>query len=136
MLTLSEDEAQTKDFNVEEATTPVKTIVTDVGALTSTWRAYGLSPDILALVKGGTASTEAAPAAHTYAGPVSVVAKDLALEVTCTNDVVFNIYNAAVLARFDGGIGRENLLELEVKASAQDPGDGSSPYMISFPNPS
>lgn len=134
-LTLSEDEAQTKDFNVEEATTPVKTIVTDVGAVTITWRAYDLSPALLAVVKGGTASTGAAPAEHTYGGPVSVAAKDLALQITTTNGVVFNVYNAAVLARFDGGIGRENLLEVEVRASAQDPGDGSSPYQISFPNP-
>lgn len=135
-LTLSEDEAQTKDFNVEEVTTPVKTIVTSVGALTATWRAYDLSPATLALVKGGTSTTPAAPAAHTYDGPLSVVAKDLALEITTTNDVVIKVYNAAVLARFDGSVGRENLLELEISAIAQDPGDGTSPYQISFPNPS
>ncbi|WP_372932442.1 hypothetical protein [Mariniphaga sediminis] len=134
-LTLSEDEAQTKDFNVEEATTPVKSIVTDVGALTANWRAYDLSPALLAVVKGGTATTPAAPADHTYDGPVSVVAKDLALEITTTNDIVFKVYNAAVIARFDGGVGRENLLEVEVRASAQDPGDGSSPYQFKFPNP-
>ena len=70
----------------------------------------------------------------TYDGPVSVVAMELALEVITTNDVVFNIYNASVIARFDGAISRENLLELEVKATALDPGDGSSPYQFRLPD--
>lgn len=137
-LTISEDEAQTKDFNVEEVTTPVKTIVTDVGALTAQWRAYDLTPSLVAIVKGGTAGTAGtgAAAVNTYAGPLSVTTMDLALEITTTNDVVFSVYKAAVLARFDGGVGRENLLELEVRAIAQDPGDGGSPYMIELPNPS
>lgn len=136
-LTISEDEAQTKDFNVEEATTPVISIVTDVGALTATWRGYDLTPTLIALVKGGTAGTDGSgeTAVVTYAGPVSVATMNLALEITTTNNAVFQIYKAAVLARFDGGIGRENLLEVEVRAIAQDPGDGSSPYMIKLPNP-
>lgn len=134
-FTLSEDEAQTKDFKVEEVTTPVKTTVTDVGALSATWRCYNISPAILAMVKGGTATTPAAPTAHTYDGPVSVATKDLALEITTTDNVVFAVYKAAVLARFDGSMGRENILELEVRAIAQDPGNGESPYKITFPNP-
>ncbi len=134
-MTISEDEAQTKDFKVEEVTTPVKTTVTDVGALSATWRCYDISPAILALVKGGTATTPAAPTAHTYDGPISVTTKSLALEITTTDDVVFEVYKCAVLARFDGGVGRESILELEVKAIAQDPGDGGSPYQITFPNP-
>lgn len=135
-LTLSEDEATIKDFKVEETSTPVKSVVTDAGALTAKWRAYDLSVEMLELVKGGTGTENAAPTAHTYAGPVQVVAQDLALEIVTTDDdVTFEIYNAAVVARFDGTISRENLLEVEITAKAQDPGDGSSPYMISLANP-
>ena len=57
-------------------------------------------------------------------------------EITTTNDVTFEIYNASVIARFDSTLGRENLLEVEVTATALDPGDGGSPYRISLPNPS
>ena len=135
-LTLSEDEATMKDFKVEETTTPVKSIVTDVGALTAKWRAYDISVEMIETVKGGTGTESEAPTDHTYAGPVQVVAQDLALEITTTNGVVIEIYNAAVVARFDGSISRESLLEMEVTAKAQDPGDGTSPYMISLPNPS
>lgn len=132
-LTISEAEAQTKDFKVEETSTPVKTIVTDVGALSVKWRAYDLTPSLVAVVKGGTAGSSTG--VLTYAGPVSVAALNLALEITTTNGVVFNIYNAAVIARFDGGVSSESLLEMEVTAKAQDPGSNASPYMIKVPNP-
>lgn len=137
-FTLSEDEAQKKEFKVEEVTSPVKEIVTDAGALTGKWRAYDLTPSLMTVVKGGASGTAGAGASAmvTYAGPTSVVALELALEVTTTNNAVFNIYKASVLARFDGGISAESLLEMEVSAKALDPGDGGSPYMISLPNPS
>jgi len=136
-LTLSEDEAQTKEFNVEEATTAVKRIVTSVGSLAIKWRAYDLTPSLVVVVKGGTAGTAGSggTAKLTYAGPVSVTTLELALEITTTNGVVFNIYKASVLARFDGGVSAESLLEMEVNATALDPGAGTSPYMISLPNP-
>jgi len=137
-LTLSEEEAQTKEFNVEEVSSPVKEIVTDAGALTAKWRAYDLTPSLVVVVKGGTASTEGtgATAMVTYAGPTSVASIDLALQIETTNGVIWNIYKASVLARFDGGISAENLLEMEVSAKALDPGAGTSPYGFKLPNPS
>lgn len=134
-LTLSEDEATIKDFNVEETSTPVKSIVTNSGALQIKWRAYDMSVKMLEKVKGGVGTEGVSPSPHTYDGPTQVIAKDLALEVTTTEDIVFKIYKAAVVARFDGSISRENLLEIEVTAKAQDPGNGSSPYQVSLPNP-
>lgn len=136
-LTISEDEAQTKEFKVEEVSTPVKEIVTDVGALSAKWRAYDLTPTLIAKVKGGTAGTAGtgASATVTYAGPTSVDTLELALEITTMNDIVFNIYKSSVLARFDGGVSAESLLEMEVSAKALDPGAGTSPYQIVLPNP-
>jgi hypothetical protein len=136
-LTISEDEATTKDFNVEETTTPVKSIVTDAGAMTAQWRAYDLTPDYLTTVKGGVSGNTGATGTYalTYDGPTSVTDQELALEITTTNDIVFSIYKASVVARFDGGVGRENLLEVEVRAKALDPGDGGSPYRIKLPHP-
>ncbi len=137
-LTVSEDEAQKKEFKVEEASSPVKEIVTDAGALTIKWRAYDLTPSLVAVVKGGTAGAAGTggTATVTYAGPVSVAAMELALEIVTTNGVKFLIYKASVVARFDGGVSAESLLEMEVSAKALDPGAGTSPYMITLPNPS
>jgi len=135
-FTLSEEAAQTKQYKVEEATAPIKETVTDAGALTGKWRAYDLSPALIAVVKGGVATTPAAPTAHTYDGPVSVVPLELALEVVTTNNITINIYKASVLARFDGSLSAEDLLQIEVTAKALDPGNGTSPYQFKFLNPS
>ena len=135
-LTLSEDEATEKEFYVEETTTPVHSIVTQAGALRVRWRAYDMSVEMLEIVKGGTGTENTAPDAHTYAGPVTIDSVNLALRITTTNGVTFDVYKAAVIARFDSALGREQLLEVEVQATALDPGDGGSPYNISLPNPS
>ncbi|MCK9428260.1 MAG: hypothetical protein M0P92_06235, partial [Acholeplasmataceae bacterium] len=93
-LVLSEDEATTKDFNVEEVSTPVKTIVTSVGALTATWRSYDITPALLTVVKGGTATSTGAGTGKkaVFYGPETVKALDLALEIITDNDVVINVY--------------------------------------------
>jgi hypothetical protein len=135
-LTLSEDESTEKEFFVEETTTPVHSIVTQAGALRVRWRAYDMSVKMLEKVKGGTGTETAAPGAQTYAGPVTIDSVNLALRVTTNSGSTFDIYKAAVIARFDSALGREQLLEVEVQATALDPGDGGSPYKISLHNPS
>jgi hypothetical protein len=135
-LTLSEDEAQMKEFFVEETSTPIHSIVTQPGAMRVRWRAYDMSVEMIEDVMGGTGTETAAPGAHTWAAPITKDAVELALEVTTTNGAKFLIYKASVTARFDSVLGRENLLEMEVQATALDPGNGGSPYMITLPNPS
>lgn len=136
-LTLSEDESQTKKFFVEETTTPVHIVITEAGALNIRWRAYDLTPATIAIVKGGTAGTDGSGVStmKTYAGPTSISTMELALQVNTTNGVVFNIYKTAVIARFDSSLSREQLLEVEVQATALDPGSGTSPYMYNLPDP-
>jgi len=136
-LTLSEDESQEKEFFVEETTTPVHSIVTQAGALRVRWRTYDMTPAELAKVKGGTAGSTGAGATRvkTYAGPVTIDSVEKALEITTTNGAVFSVYKAAVIARFDSAVGREELLQVEAQATALDPGDGGSPYLIKLPDP-
>nr|WP_319268312.1 hypothetical protein [uncultured Draconibacterium sp.] len=125
-MNFSEEEAQTVDFNVEETTAPVDQAQTDAGGLTIQWRAYDMTPAMMAIVKGGTAGTDTG--VLTYDAPASNVAQKLALEVTMEDGVVFNIYKANVFARIDGQAGRGTLLEVSVSAVALDPGDGGSPW--------
>jgi hypothetical protein len=136
-LVLSEAESTTKDFYVEETSSPVVSLVTEAGALTITWRAYDLTPALLVIMKGGTAGVQGSGSSQmqSYAGPVTIDSLNLALEITTTSGVVFSIYNAACLCRFDSSISREQLLEVEVTATVQDPGDGGSPYLIELPDP-
>lgn len=131
-LTISEDEATVKEFFVEETTTAIQQIVTDAGQMKITWRAYDVTPSLVAIMKGGTASSDASY--YTYSGPETVEAKELALEITTTNNAKVEIYRASCLGRFDSVVGRENLLEMEVVATALAPettGTDQSPYKIS-----
>lgn len=132
-LTISEDESTTTDFYVEETTTAVESIVTDAGNFKVTWRAYDVTPSLIAVMKGGTASGNGVYL--DYYGPESVDTKELALEITTTNDVVFQVPKASCLGRFDSVVGRENLLEMEVVATALSPGASVTnwPYRIRIP---
>lgn len=136
-FTLSEDESTTKDFKVEETTTPVASIVTEAGAMKIKWRAYDITPSLVAVLKGGVAGTETGPPAYlTYDGPTTIAAVKKAIRITTTNDVVFNLYNVSCVARFDGSVSRTELLQMEVTGTVLDPGNGGSPYEIKLPNPS
>lgn len=135
-FTLSEDESQSKDFKVEETTTPVHNIVTDAGAMKLKWRAYDITPSLVVIMKGGTAGAEVGPPAYiTYDGPISVAAVQLAIQIETTNGAIFNIYKASLVARFDGALSRTDLLQMEVSGTVLDPGSGTSPYEIKLPNP-
>jgi hypothetical protein len=141
-LTISEEESTTTEFYVEEVTTAVHSIVTDPGALTVTWRAYDMTPAMIDKVKGGATGSvtgETGAVFTYYSAPDSIEELELALEITTTNNIVFQVYRASVLARLDSVMGRENLLEMEVKATALAPettgtDDGDqSPYRILIP---
>lgn len=135
-LTLSEDESTKKEFFVEETTTPVVSLVSQAGAMNIKWRAYDLTPALLVIMKGGTAGTQGSGSTQmqSYAGPVTIDTKNLALKITTTSGVVFSIYKASCLCRFDSAISREQLLEVEVAATVLDPGDGKSPYLMEIPD--
>lgn len=134
-LTISEDEATETEFFVEETTTRVHSIVTDAGQLKVTWRAYDVTPALVAVMKGGRATGDGGTYLI-YDGPSTVDAVEMSLEITTTDNSIFNIYRASCLGRFDSVVGRENLMEMEVVATAMAPettGTGTydqSPYQI------
>lgn len=128
-FTLSESEATSKEFKVEETATPVKSIVSEYGSLSGTWRAYDLTPSLIETVKGGDGHTDA----KKFEAPGSPTTIELALEIETTDGAKFNIYKAAIIARLDGAITRGDILQMEVKATALDPGSAASPWSIVFP---
>lgn len=128
-MTLSETEPTIQDFNVEEQDAPVEQAITESSKLELMWRAYDLSPAILELVKGGDGTT----LATTWkAAPKTTMIK-LAIEVGTDNGTKVQIPNANIIARLDGTIGREDMLQLEVRGTALDPGDGGVPFSVVFP---
>ena len=127
-FTLAESEDTLKSFKVEETATPVLTIVSEAGEMTLTWSAYDLSPAIIAIVKGGTAT-----GSTKWAAPATKPTISLAIEVETTDGAKFNIYKTSIFSTFDGAVTRGDLLQMKTKAVVQDPGSGVSPFDITFP---
>jgi hypothetical protein len=127
-MTVSETEPTIQDFNVEEQDAPVEQAITESSKLEVTWRAYDLSPAILEKVKGGDSDSSS------WEAPAKAVMIKLALEIETDNGTKIQVPKANVIARFDGTVGREDMLQLEVTATALDPGDGGSPFSVVFPS--
>lgn len=123
-MNVEEEEATIQDFNVEEVDAPVAQAMSENGKLTLVWEAYDLTPETIALVKGGTAQ------GNKFSAPAKSVVKELALEAKSDTNVVFAIPKASVVATVVGQLSGNEMIRLRVKATAIDPGDGGSPWYI------
>ena len=131
-MTISETEASVNDFTVEEQDAPVEQIITDNSKWEAVWKCYNISSEILTKVKGGESVTGASET--TWKAPASSSILKLAMEIETTSGAKFQVPRASVVARFDGTVGKDDMLQLEVKATALDPGDGGSSYMVVNPD--
>lgn len=125
-MTIEESEPTITDFKVEELSAPIKQAITEDGVLTVTWRCYDLNPEIIKVVKGGEGTT----VSKKYSAPAKSVIMEKGLELTSDDNMVFAIPKASIVARITGQVGSDDMIQLEVKATAIDPGDGGSPWYI------
>jgi hypothetical protein len=123
-MTIDESEPNIKNFEVEEVDAPVAQSITESGKIKVTWRAFNLDPAIIAAVKGGVSTSSK------FSAPKKSVIIEKALEIKSDDNVVFAIPKASIVARVTGQIGGDDMLQLEVIATAIDPGDGGSPWYI------
>jgi hypothetical protein len=131
-MTLSESEATVQDFFVEEQVAPVESIITEDSKMDIVWKCYDISAAIVSQVKGGTVvdgTTET-----TWKAPTGSVNIKLAIELTTESGVKILIPNASIIGRFDGTLGKADMLQMEVKATPLDPGDGGAAYHIVIPD--
>lgn len=126
-MTIEESEAETKQFNVEELDAPVREAVVKNGIMNVKWKAYDIDPTILAVVKSGTST------ATKFSAAANSTIIEKALEITTDDNVVFTVPKASIKARVTGQIGSDDMIQLEVSATAIDPGDGGSPWQLEHP---
>jgi len=131
-LKFTESDPTLKDFNVEEQSAPVEQVISEDSKLTVEWECYDIDPLIIAEVKGG--STVDGASDTTWKAPSSSSIIKKALQLETPTGIKINIPKASIVARFDGTIGKEELLKMVVKVTALDPGDGGSPYSIVIPD--
>lgn len=132
-FTLSESEPQTQEFKVEESDAPVVVNVSESKKLEANWRCYDVDPAIMTLVMGGTSTP--GTGRTTWSAPAKSSIIELALRLTDDAGNIVNVPKANVVARVDGQFGRGGILQLAVKATALDPGDGGSPYNFDTEDP-
>jgi hypothetical protein len=133
-MTFSESEVTVKEFYVEEQDAAVEQTITESSKLEVTWKAYDLSSVFLKRVKGGPATESSENTKESWKAPSKTVLMKLALEVTSDSGAKYLIPRASIRGRLDGSVGREDMLSIEVKATALDPGDGEGPFSIEWPS--
>jgi hypothetical protein len=110
-VTLEETEGATTKFYVDQQFSPVNEVKTEEGELSSTMQFYDLDFATLAVLKGGVGNASG----YTPATGYTQVKK--ALEIATTSGHKFEFFNASLISRITGGLARDKMLALEVKAT-------------------
>jgi hypothetical protein len=109
-VTLEETEGATTKFYVDQQFSPVNEVKTEEGELSSTMQFYDLDFTALAVLKGGVGNASG----YTPATGYTQVKK--ALEITTVSGHKFEMFNASLITRITGGLARDKMLAVEVKA--------------------
>jgi hypothetical protein len=121
-FTLQESEPTTIDAETEESVAPIGSITDKEAVLEGTWKTYDYTPDMLAMVKGGTAT------AAKWVAPAAPVNIEKALQITTTVGAKLNVFKAKITARFTGVMSKAGFSEIEIKFKALSPATGLAPY--------
>ena len=110
-VTIDEGEGTTTKFWVDQKASPVKSVKTEEGEVMATMSFYDIDYTALAALKGGTGNASGWVPATGY----SQIEKAIAIETDSGH--IFDFYNAHIEARITGGLGRDNLFTMELKAT-------------------
>ena len=124
-VTLDETEGTTAEFEVDQQISPVMSTRTAEGKFSSVMQFYDMSFENIAALKGGTGNASGYTPATGYTNILK------ALEIMTVSGHKFEFYNAAVAARITGGLARDKMIVLEVKAIPLMSTDLAGSYYIS-----
>lgn len=123
-VSLDESEGETTEFYVDQQVAPIRSVDTGEAKLTASMQFYDMSFATLAALKGGTGNASG----YTPASGYSSVNK--ALEIECESGHKFLMYNAKLSVRIVGGLGRDNMLVVDMKATPQLTSDNAGTWKI------
>ncbi len=110
-VTLEETEGSSTKFYVDQQFSPINEVKTEEGELSSVMQFYDMDFATLAALKGGVGNASG----YTPATGYTQVRK--ALEITTVSGHKFEFYNASLISRITGGLARDKMLAVEVKAT-------------------
>lgn len=126
-VTIEETAGTEQKFYEDQKQTPVLVLQTEAGAITATLKFYNIDYAMLAAFKGGTA---VAIAPKSYTPPVGYVSINKALILVTESGHKFTFFNASCSMRITGGLKRDELFTVELKAIPQATADGLGSWKI------
>lgn len=124
-ITIEETEGSSTKFFVDQKKEPIKVVKTEEGEMAVTAQFYDMTGTFLAAFKGG---SSASGAGFTPSTGYTTVEKGI--KITFDSGQVLEMYNAACLARYTGGGGRDKMLAWELKMIPQVTLDGLGSYKV------
>ena len=124
-ITIEETEGASVKFFVDQKQQPIKVVKTEQGEMAVTAQFYDMTGTYLAAFKGGTSASGAG-----FTPAVGYTTVEKAIKVTFDSGQVLSMYNAACLARYTGGGGRDKMLAWELKMIPQVTADLAGSYIV------
>jgi len=124
-VTIEETEGSSAKFNVDQLKEPIRVVKTEEGEFSLTAQFYDMTGTHLAAFKGGSGGSGAG-----FTPAVGYTTVEKGIKVTFDSGQVIEMYNAACLARYTGGGGRDKMLAWELKMIPQVTLDLSGSYKV------
>lgn len=124
-ITIEETEGASVKFYVDQKKEPIKVVKTEEGEMAVTAQFYDMSGSFLAAFKGGSAASGAG-----FTPSTGYTTVEKGIKITFDSGQVLEMYNAACLARYTGGGGRDKMLSWELKMIPQVTLDGTGSYKV------
>jgi hypothetical protein len=112
-VTLEETEGAITKFYVDQQFAPVNVVKTEEGEISSVMQFYDMDFVSLAALKGGVGN------ASGYTPATGYTQVNQALEISTVSGHKFEFFNASLITRITGGLARDKMLSVEVKATPQ-----------------
>lgn len=123
-VSLDESEGETTEFYVDQQAAPIRSVDTGEAKLSASMQFYDMTFATVAALKGGSGD------ASGYTPATGYTSVNKALEIETDSGHKFLMYNAKLSVRILGGLGRENMLVVDLKATPQLTADNAGSWKI------
>lgn len=124
-VSIEETEGSSAKFFTDQLKEPVRVVKTEEGEMSVTAQFYDMTGSHLAAFKGGTGASGAG-----FTPSVGYTTVEKGIKITFDSGQIIEMYNAACLARYTGGGGRDKMLAWELKMIPQVTLDLSGSYKV------
>lgn len=123
---ITTEEGQTQDFNIEEQDDPVMSIQSEKGKITINWSCYDVDADVLQKFFGGTV---AAGPPKVWSAPDSTPILEQSIEITPKSGGKIEVVRAQVVARLNWALNKTRLAQIDITATVLAPTKAATPSM-------